>query len=413
MDEETYARLTAGEIAAAVRAGEVSAAGVAAAALRRIERLDGRLRAFRAVWPDEARARAREVDRRIAAGEAPALAGVPLGVKGARGAGTTAARRLAAAGCVVVGATSVPGPGTAWKTWGQGRGGPTRNPRRLDRTPGGSSAGSAVAVAAGMVPMATGGDGAGSVRIPAAWCGVTGLKATNGALPALDRAGLAAPGVLVRCAADAAAYLRCVGLDAGTGRRAAGVRAAWSADLGFAAPDAEVVAAARDAVEAWQRAGVLRVVRLSAPLRLTDPATAWTALRALSVPGGGAESVQGSGPEANADEADATDGTGARTYGPARDRASGRGVNDARLAAVFAEADLLVTPTTPHPPHGPCGPGERYSTALTWAFNLGGHPAISVPARRWADGCPVGVQLVAAHGAEGLLVDVARSVVDG
>jgi Asp-tRNA(Asn)/Glu-tRNA(Gln) amidotransferase A subunit family amidase len=78
--------------------------------------------------------------------------------------------------------------------------------------------------------------------------------------------------------------------------------------------------------------------------------------------------------------------------------------NDLRLDALFAGADLLLTPTTPSPPHGHEGPGERYSTALTWAFNLSGHPAISVPAGFGADGCPVGLQLVAARGREELLL---------
>jgi Asp-tRNA(Asn)/Glu-tRNA(Gln) amidotransferase A subunit family amidase len=92
--------------------------------------------------------------------------------------------RLVAAGCVPVGATAVPGRGTSWQTWGHTDRGPTLNPLGPAFSPGGSSAGSAAAVAAGLVPLATGSDGAGSVRIPAAWCGVLGLKLTNGRVPA-------------------------------------------------------------------------------------------------------------------------------------------------------------------------------------------------------------------------------------
>jgi amidase len=84
--------------------------------------------------------------------------------------------------------------------------------------------------------------------------------------------------------------------------------------------------------------------------------------------------------------------------------------NDARLAALFAEVDLLATPTTPHPPHGHHGPGQVMSIALTWAFNLSGHPAISLPAGRTPDGLPVGLQLVAPHDAERLLLDLAGAL---
>ncbi|MER7439077.1 amidase family protein, partial [Pseudonocardia alni] len=125
------------------------------------------------------------------------LAGLPIAVKGLHGHRTPAVRALLAAGAVPIGATSVPRPG-GHQTWGWTDRGPTRNPWRADRSPGGSSAGSAAAVAAGVVGMATGSDGAGSVRIPAAWCGVLGYKPTAGLVPSADPRGLAVPGVLVR-----------------------------------------------------------------------------------------------------------------------------------------------------------------------------------------------------------------------
>jgi Asp-tRNA(Asn)/Glu-tRNA(Gln) amidotransferase A subunit family amidase len=86
-----------------------------------------------------------------------------------------------------------------------------------------------------------------------------------------------------------------------------------------------------------------------------------------------------------------------------------RAENDRRLAALFAEVDLILTPTTPNAPHGHDGPGDRYSTALTWAFNLSGHPATSMPAGFGADGCPLGLHLVARHGEEALLLRVAQA----
>jgi hypothetical protein len=156
------------------------------------------------------------------------------------------------------------------------------------------------------------------------------------------------------------------------------VAALWSSGLGFAGGDAEaeaLAAVAYGAVERLVRAGVVRLV--PGDVRLADPGPAWLALR--------------------------TPGAGRDSAAPVREE------NDRRLAGVFARCALLLTPVTPNAPHGHAGPGDRYSTALTWAFNLSGHPAASVPAGFGPDGCPVGLQLVARHGAEPLLLAVARA----
>ena len=183
-----------------LRRGEASARELVDLALARIGALDPEVNAFGAVYPGRARDDADAADRRRAAGEDAPLLGVPVAVKDeldlagevtSRGTGAFTARadgdaevvrRLRAAGAVVIGKTTMPElglwPFTESVTWGV-----TRNPWDLERTPGGSSGGSAAAVAAGMVPAALGVDGAGSIRIPAACTGLFGLKPQSGRLP--------------------------------------------------------------------------------------------------------------------------------------------------------------------------------------------------------------------------------------
>ncbi|KOV76868.1 amidase, partial [Streptomyces sp. NRRL WC-3618] len=161
--------------------------------------------------------------------------------------------------------------------------------------------------------------------------------------------------------------------------------ALWSDSLGFARTDSGPALVAHGAALRLDGAGIVRLLSPGdVPVRLDDPGPAWLALRA---PGAGT----------NAD-GDADGGTAA-AYRL-------RAVNDRRLAELFTRADLLLTPTTPNPPHGHDGPGDRYSTALTWAFNLSGHPAASIPAGFGPDGCPVGLQVVARHGEEEVLLRV-------
>lgn len=289
-------------------------------------------------------------------------------------------RRLLAAGAVPIGATSVP-HGGGHQTWGHTDRGPTRNPWLGDRSSGGSSAGSAAAVAAGIVPLATGSDGAGSVRIPAAWCGVIGYKPTAGLVPATDAAGLAVPGVLVRDPRWLRPWLDAVRDPAPTappGRRApAGpppATVAWSADLGLVTDlDDDVVAVARAAADRLVAGSEL--VEVPAALRLCDVGPAWSALRSPGTAGGSAA-------------------------------AATRAANDRALAELFGGADLLLTPTTPGGPHGHGGPGPRMNVSLTWGFNLSGHPAVSLPAGLDRDGLPVGLQIVARRGADARLLDL-------
>jgi amidase len=306
-------------------------------------------------------------------GVAGPLSGQPIVVKGRAGLASVQTRRLMAAGAVPIAIGSTP-RGSGYQTWGHTARGPTRNPWRGDLSPGGSSAGSAAAVAAGLVELATGTDGAGSVRIPAAWCGVFGYKPTTalaaacGACPP-DPAGLTVPGPLARDPALLGAWAAAVlgDLPVAPAIRTIG----WSADLGFVTDvDAEVAATAERAAVHLAASARLHRPGVRPPV-LADPRAVWEAARA------------GCGPPA-------------------------RGGNDAELARYFAVADLLATPTTPGPPHGHDGPGEHYSVSLTWGFNLSGHPAVSVPAGFTRAGAPVGLQLVARPGADAALLDLVR-----
>ena len=197
---------TVSELAARVAAKEISARELTAHALARIDALNPEVNAFVAIDPETALVDAEAIDARIAAGEeVGALAGIPIGVKDledAAGFVTTCGsvthasdpaaagdsvlvERLRAAGCVVLGKTNTPEFG--WKGDTDNRVfGATRNPWDLSRSAGGSSGGSAAAIAAGMVPLATGSDGGGSIRIPAALCGLSGMKPSLGRVPTGD-----------------------------------------------------------------------------------------------------------------------------------------------------------------------------------------------------------------------------------
>jgi amidase len=226
MDEltTTWVGATAKQIARAVRRGDTTATQVVADHLEQISISDPSLNAFRVVRGGEAIAEAEKVDEQEDLANLP-LAGVPVAVKentavaglptwnGSEAARTPIAendhevvRRLRGAGAVVVGVTRMPELGL-WAVT-DGPDGATRNPWALDRTPGGSSGGAAAAVAAGLVPMAQGNDGLGSIRIPAACCGLVGLKPGRGVVPSDlgvdDWFGLTENGVLTTTVADAA-----------------------------------------------------------------------------------------------------------------------------------------------------------------------------------------------------------------
>ncbi|MHB8465693.1 MAG: amidase, partial [Acidimicrobiales bacterium] len=276
------------EIAESVRRGERKAAEVLDECLDAIEARNGALNAFVHLDVDQARSAADLVDAAVARGEDPGpLAGVPMGVKDLEDcAGMPTSHgsllykgrppvaedsvhvgRLRAAGAIPVGKTAAPEFGvtcfTDTKAWGT-----TRNPWDLTKTPGGSSGGSAAAVAAGLVPFCTASDGGGSTRIPAAFSGLLGFKASYGRIPhpSLSPSMTTSVGALTTTVADAARHLDVaagpddrdkVSLPAPTVTyeraieelETRGLRVAWSPDLGFATVEPEVANLAFAAAE--------------------------------------------------------------------------------------------------------------------------------------------------------------------
>ncbi len=289
------------ELSRAVRAKEMSARELTEAALGRIERLDPVYNAFVAVDGERALDEAARIDERITAGQdAGPLAGIPLGVKdlqSAVGYVTTYGSalhaddppavaddpfvaRMRAAGCVVVGKTNTPEFGFMGNTT-NALFGPSRNPWDTERGPGGSSGGAAAALAAGMVPLATGSDGGGSIRIPSACCGLSGMKPSLGRVPGggpnppgwID---LSTNGPMARRIADVARALDvAVGPDPTDLRALPRPEASWLAalddphvpvrvvyapTLGYATVDDEVAAACRRAVEMLETMGAEVIV---------------------------------------------------------------------------------------------------------------------------------------------------------
>ena len=202
-DVPDFRSTTVEALAASVRSGERSARSLTDAALDRIEAGNVELNAFVAIDAEAAQRQADAIDERLAAGEdVGPLAGIPIGVKDledaagfrtTRGAkhlegsavldrDATEVARLRAAGCVVIGKTNTPESGWIGDTYNPVFGA-TKSPWDLSRSPGGSSGGTSAAVAGGLVPLGTGSDGGGSIRIPSSVCGMSGFKPSQGRIP--------------------------------------------------------------------------------------------------------------------------------------------------------------------------------------------------------------------------------------
>jgi len=430
-------------LAGKVRSGELSAREVVGHALGRIEADNPTLNAFVAVDGDRALAAAGRIDEAIAAGRDPGpLAGIPIGVKDledAEGFTTTngsvafagnppapadspLVARLVAAGCVVLGKTNTPEVG--WKAdTDNAVFGPTLNPWNLDHTPGGSSGGSASAVAAGLVPLATGSDGGGSLRIPSACCGLSSVKPSLGRVPsggdqAPDWHDLSTKGVIARRLVDLAAVLDVVvGPDASDLRSLprpeaswsgavvdphVPTRVAWSPTLGYADVDAEVLELCGRALGVLESLGT-DVVEVP-DVFSKDPIDDWLTLA-------GTYNLRSLAPYREDPEVWGRidpvllmvleNAASLTAVDIVRAQDSCYDLN-LSLVDLFRDVRLLVTPVTAAapPPRALGGAGSVNGTVdynwvkFTYPFNMTRSPAATVTIGLSSAGVPVGLQLV-------------------
>ncbi len=466
---------TAVAIAAAVRAGERSAREVLDEHLARIEAREGELHAFNLVTADAARQAADDIDRRIAAGEDPGpLAGVPVALKDnlcttdvpttcssrilegwVPPYDATVVTRLRDAGAVFVGKTNLDefamGSSTENSAFG-----PTRNPHDTSRVPGGSSGGSAVAVAAGFAPLSLGSDTGGPIRQPAALCGVVGVKPTYGRVSRYGLVAFASSldqiGPFSTDVADAALALEVIGghdpadstsipeaqpgLVDQLAEGVEGLRIGVVQELLHAegiAPD--VAARAQAAAEALSAAGAkveevsvpaviygLSAYYLIAPAEASSNLARYDGVRyglRVDAPTTGEmydrTRTAGFGPEVMRRIMLGTYALSAGYYDAYYGKAQKvRTLIIRDFDAAYERCDALISPTSPttaFPLGATSDPLTMYLNDIcTIPSNLAGHPAMSVPYGTGADGLPVGIQVMAPAMAEATMLRVAAAL---
>jgi 1-carboxybiuret hydrolase len=419
-------------IAASVRAGRQRASAVVENALEKIARDGARYNAFTKVLVDQARADAMRIDKDIAAGKSPGpLAGVPFAVKNlfdiaglttlagskinrddppAR-ADADVVRALRAADAVLVGALNMDEYAYGFTTENTHYG-PARNPYDISRSAGGSSGGSAAAVAAGLVPFSLGTDTGGSIRVPAALCGLFGLKPTFGRVSrkgtALFSASVDHVGPLARSARDLALVYDLLQADPVTpvvGEGIGGLRVAVAGGYfqEYAEPDA--VAAARRVADALDARGEAIVPHAAAA---RSAAMIVTGVEGAGLHLANLRKRPGDFDPMTRDRFLAAALLPGSVY--ARAQSFRRAYRDA-VRKLFETIDILVAPTTPMAAPligqesvslgGSTFPSRAHVGRFTIPFSIIGLPVISVPVR--GPGLPRGVQLVAAPGTEAIL----------
>jgi aspartyl-tRNA(Asn)/glutamyl-tRNA(Gln) amidotransferase subunit A len=442
--------------AALVRSGERSARELVQDALDRVEATNPTLNTFVRVDAEGALAAADRVDAARRAGETlPPLAGVPFGVKDledcagmptTRGSRWYASNppavrddihvgRFRAAGAIPIGKTTTPEFG-AWGYTASPLLGVTRNPWHTDRTPGGSSGGTAAAVAAGIIPFGTASDGGGSIRGPGSSCGLPGLKPTYGRIPTFGVTRHAQNAVNFALATTVADTALLFDIACGPDARdrtslphpglrysdvieqldVGGLRATWSPDLGFVTIDPEV--ADITARAAASLIGAARLRPSGIDVQLDDFIRVYVFMEAadqfVDVPDGW---------EARIDELDPLVVEGWRkartvtlpTFSHVeRDRRQ----LELRIADLFEHTDVLLTPTNACPPFAAEGPmpteigGRRchggHAALLTMLANVVNLPSITLPAGVTSDGLPIGLMVTAPRHREDICLRLAR-----
>lgn len=452
MDPEQSIWCSAGELVAGYSSGELSPLDVTGAVLRRIEQQDKALNAFCLLDAQRALEQAESSAQRWAQGHPlGTLDGVPTSIKdmfltagwptrrGSHGVDpdsvwdtdSPAVARLREHGVVLLGKTTTPELG--WKAVTDSPlTGITRNPWHTDLTPGGSSGGSAAAVASGMGPLSLGTDGGGSVRIPASFTGVAGFKPTYGRVPlypASPFGQLAHAGPMAGSVDDLAMMLDVLALpdprdptaltplvfsyrDA-VRRDVRGLTAAFSPDLGYVDVDPEVAMVVRDAVDRLDDAG-LRVQLVDPGFR--DPVDAFDTLWSA-----GAAKWLDSFPNDRAYELD-PGLAGVWERGKKLTASDYLEANEQRMALgihmgqFHLEHDVLITPTVPITPFAAghdVPPDSVHRQWMDWApfsypFNLTQQPSASVPAGWTSGGLPVGIQVTGPRHSDDLVLAVCK-----
>jgi Asp-tRNA(Asn)/Glu-tRNA(Gln) amidotransferase A subunit family amidase len=451
---ESLWKKSAVELANLIRRKELSPVELMETTLRRIEAVNPRLNAFVALRADAALEEARAVSAKIADGQDPGpLAGIPLGVKDMEDtegmvtsfgsipfkdnraqADSVQVARLKAAGAIVVGKTNTPEFGFTGFTKNR-LFGVTRNPWNPELTPGGSSGGSAAAVTAGMVSLATGSDAGGSIRIPASYCGCFGFKPSYGRIPlgplqALHMSRTWHLGPLSRTVTDAALYLDCaagyhpkdpdalpppaVSYVECLKKLPAGLKIAFSPDLGYARIQKEVAVVVKQAAKAFEDMGHALSIW---PGRLPRVDDAWSKLMIYELYAllhGQLDEIR---PEMGKTLVASLDLAKELDVHDFIDIQATRAELNTALEKCFAEFDLLLTPTMPTEAFAAKGPppdhidGQPISlldaVAFTYPFNLTGHPAATVRAGLTINGLPAGLQIIGPRYRDDLVLQAA------
>ena len=447
--EDALAFQPAWQIAERIRAGDLSPVEATEYFLGRIAKLDGTLNAFITVAGDQAVEAARAAEKRLAeGGDIPPLMGVPIGLKdlemmaGMRSTmgspalkdhvpetDSVVAERVRASGAIILGKTSTPEIGISFNTTTDNPiSGVCHNPWDLARTTAGSSGGSAAAVVSGMLPFATGSDGGGSIRIPASFCGVYGIKPSHGRVPRANGYGEPEPnqfaqsGPMTRDVRDAALLLSILsgphpgdpnslvhrsGINLATEREPDlnGVRIGWSPDFGYGVVDSDVSDTVLIALQKLLAFGAV-VEEVELPLEAELIEHFWTIFSANAYAAFGHLKEQDP-VELGPDGLEAMR-MGAEVKGSDYAR-SVRRVADLKLkmSVVMKQYDFIASPTTsitafdpnnrPEEVDGRKFDGVYGYFPFTYVFNMTGQPAASVPAGL-TGGLPVGLQIAGRFG---------------